>query len=356
MVGSYYIGGTLGRGSYAKVMQARNTVTNEKVAIKIMDRKFIERENIIEYVKKEISVMHSLKHPNIVQLKDVLLTTRNIYLVLELITGEELFNKVATKGALDEVTARKYFQQLISAVEYCHAHGVCHRDLKLENVVVDTATGILKILDFGFSRHLDSFLKTPVGTPTYIAPEALSVDPGKNYDGKAVDVWAMGVMLYVMVVGQYPFGDPNSNLGTLYTRIKSAQYTPVPQRISDACRALIAKILQPDPSRRITIEQLKQDPWFIGPPSQPSAAPVAVAPPAPLSFNWPTQEVEEPMETEGGALLNSDDDDMADEEEDDADEDDWWDSGRGGGVGDQKPPPPLVQEMPPAHNGPPRHR
>eukprot|EP00741_Cyanophora_paradoxa_P008044 tig00001249_g7783.t1 len=308
VIGSYYIGGTLGRGSYAKVIQARNMNTNERVAIKMMDRRFIERENVVEYVKKEISVMWSLKHPNIVALKDVLLTKSHIYLVLELIQGNELFEQVAKSGALQEQTARHYFNQLISAarpdrrpVEYCHQHGVCHRDLKLENVVVDSS-GHLKILDFGFSRHLDSFLKTPVGTPTYIAPEALS---GQSYEGRAVDVWAMGVMLYVMVVGQYPFGDPNTNMGQLYTRIRAAQYNAIPPHVSPACQDLVARIMQADPRARITLEGLRAHPWVQGASAMPAPGPVPTfADASPMvelpldltGFAWPTVELQEPME------------------------------------------------------------
>jgi len=303
MVGDYVIGTTLGRGSYAKVVQARNSKTGEQVAMKIMDRKFIERENVIEYVKKEISVMHSLKHPNVVALKDVLLTKSNIYLVLELVTGVELFEQVATKGALDEDTARNYFQQLLSAVEYCHGRGVCHRDLKLENCVVDSKTSRLKILDFGFSRHLDSFLKTPVGTPTYIAPEALS---DQNYDGRSVDVWACGVMLYVMVCGWYPFGEPNSNFGSLYKRIKNAEYTPLLPHLSNEVKALIAKIIVADPRKRITIEDLKKDPWVRGRPSAHSPTPTRPSS-AHDTFKWPTEELNDPMVMDGPANMDVED-------------------------------------------------
>jgi len=257
------LGETIGKGAYSKVVQAKNTETGEVVAIKLMDRKFLDHEHLTEYVKKEIKVLSQLRHPNIVQLYDVLVTQTDVCLVMELINGNELFEEIAKKGALDEDTARRYILQIISAIDYCHSIGVCHRDIKLENVVVDSETQTLKLLDFGFSRHLTSFLKTAVGTPTYIAPEALSLLPGQTYDGKAVDVWSLGVMFYLMVVGNYPFGPPNTDYPTLYKRIKAAEFVQMPAGLSASCKALISSILVADPKQRITLDAIKRHDWVL---------------------------------------------------------------------------------------------
>ncbi|KAJ0106094.1 hypothetical protein Patl1_18346 [Pistacia atlantica] len=162
--------------------------------------------------------------------------------------------------------ARFFFQQLISGVSYCHAMEICHRDLKLENTLLDgSPTPRVKICDFGYSKSglLHSQPKSTVGTPAYIAPEVLS---RKEYDGKISDVWSCGVTLYVMLVGAYPFEDPEDprNFRKTIDRIKSVQYSiPDYVRVSADCRHLLSRIFVSDPSKRVTIPEIKQHPWFL---------------------------------------------------------------------------------------------
>jgi serine/threonine-protein kinase SRK2 len=162
--------------------------------------------------------------------------------------------------------ARYFFQQLISGVSYCHSMQVCHRDLKLENTLLDGSDAPrLKICDFGYSKSsvLHSQPKSTVGTPAYIAPEVLLK---KEYDGKIADVWSCGVTLYVMVVGAYPFEDPEEpkNFRKTIQRILNVQYAiPDNVNISLECRHLISRIFVGDPAMRITIPEIRNHSWFL---------------------------------------------------------------------------------------------
>jgi len=246
-----------------RVKYASNTETGERVAIKILDKEKIMKQNMGEQIKKEISIMKVVKHHNVVGLKEVLASRTKIFIVLELITGGELFDKIVAQGRLDEASARSYFQQLISGVEYCHRQGVCHRDLKPENLLLDSE-GTLKISDFGLSAlfsgtEKDSkkvLLHTTCGTPNYVAPEVLS---DKGYDGKAADVWSCGVILYVLLAGFLPFDEPN--MSTLFRKIMKAEYT-FPPWFSVGAKALLQKLLVPSPSKRCSLADIKQDEWF----------------------------------------------------------------------------------------------
>eukprot|EP00163_Fabomonas_tropica_P027261 TRINITY_DN5198_c0_g1_i2.p1 TRINITY_DN5198_c0_g1~~TRINITY_DN5198_c0_g1_i2.p1 ORF type:complete len:441 (+),score=126.73 TRINITY_DN5198_c0_g1_i2:148-1470(+) len=260
VVGKYSIGKTLGEGTFGKVKFATNTQTGQNVAIKILDKRKIQKQNMGEQIKKEISIMKKMKMKHIVDLLEVLASQTKIFIVLELITGGELFDKIVSAGRFDEASARRYFQQLIAGVEYCHKLNICHRDLKPENLLLDNA-GNLKISDFGLSSlHGDDdgsrLLHTPCGTPNYVAPEVLN---DQGYEGKAADIWSCGVILYVMLAGYLPFDDPVT--GVLFRKISHADYK-CPPWFSPETQALIARILVPDPQRRITIDGIKNDPWF----------------------------------------------------------------------------------------------
>ncbi|BAS83926.1 Os03g0319400, partial [Oryza sativa Japonica Group] len=175
-------------------------------------------------------------------------------------TGGELFEIIATNGRLKEEEARKYFQQLINAVDYCHSRGVYHRDLKLENLLLD-ASGNLKVSDFGLSAlteqvKADGLLHTTCGTPNYVAPEVIE---DRGYDGAAADIWSCGVILYVLLAGFLPFED--DNIIALYKKISEAQFT-CPSWFSTGAKKLITRILDPNPTTRITISQILEDPWF----------------------------------------------------------------------------------------------
>ncbi|KAK9758113.1 hypothetical protein RND81_01G208000 [Saponaria officinalis] len=204
--------------------------------------------------------MKVIKHPNVVQLHEVMASKTKIYMVLELVDGGELFDIIAKHGKLQENDARKYFQQLINAVDYCHSRGVYHRDLKPENLLLDSF-GVLKIADFGlsvFSQQVreDGLLHTTCGTPNYVAPEVLT---DKGYEGSASDVWSCGIILFVLMAGYLPFDDPN--LMALYKKIQRADFA-FPSCFSSGARNLIKRILDPNPSTRITLSDILQDKWF----------------------------------------------------------------------------------------------
>ncbi|PWA66275.1 protein kinase-like domain-containing protein [Artemisia annua] len=196
----------------------------------------------------------------------VLLTPTHLAIVMEYAAGGELFERICKAGKFSENEARFFFQQLISGVSYCHSMEVCHRDLKLENTLLDGSTAPrVKICDFGYSKSavLHSQPKSAVGTPAYIAPEVLS---RKEYDGKLADVWSCGVTLYVMLVGAYPFGDPHDpkNFRTTVCRILSVEYTiPDTVEISLECKHLLYRIFVANPEKRITIQEIQKHPWFL---------------------------------------------------------------------------------------------
>nr|GMD09689.1 CBL-interacting serine/threonine-protein kinase 23-like [Ipomoea batatas] len=244
-VGRYELGRTLGEGSFAKVKFARNVETGENVAIKILDKEKVLKHKMIGQIKREIATMKLIRHPNVIRLYEVMASKTKIYIVMEFVTGGELFDKIASKGRLKEDEARKYFQQLINAVDYCHSRGVCHRDLKPENLLLD-ASGVLKVSDFGLSAlpqqvREDGLLHTKCGTPNYVAPEVIN---NKGYDGVKADLWSCGVILYVFMAGYLPFEE--SNLMALYKKILKADFT-CPPWFSTSAKKLIKKILDPNP-------------------------------------------------------------------------------------------------------------
>lgn len=259
-VGKYELGRTLGEGTFAKVKFARNTETGDNVAIKIVNKEKILKHKMVEQIKREISTMKLIKHPNVVQLYEVMASKTNIYIVLEFVTGGELFDKIFHQGKLKEDEARRYFQQLINAVDYCHSRGVFHRDLKPENLLLDSQ-GNLKVSDFGLSAlpqqvREDGLLHTTCGTPNYVAPEVLN---DKGYSGATADLWSCGVILYVLVAGYLPFDE--QNLITMYKKIHKADFT-CPAWFSPGVRKLLLRILDPNPKTRITIPEILQNDWF----------------------------------------------------------------------------------------------
>ncbi|XP_056160670.1 serine/threonine-protein kinase SAPK3-like isoform X2 [Syzygium oleosum] len=227
----------LGSGNFGVARLVKDRKTKELLAVK-----YIERGN------------------------KVLLTPTHLAIVMEYAAGGELFERICAAGRFSEDEARFFFQQLISGVSYCHTMEICHRDLKLENTLLDgSPMPRLKICDFGYSKSglLHSQPKSTVGTPAYIAPEVLS---RKKYDGKIADVWSCGVTLYVMLVGAYPFEDPDDprNFRKTIDRILTVQYSiPDYVRVSVDCRQLLSRIFVANPAERITLPEIKQHTWFL---------------------------------------------------------------------------------------------
>ncbi|CAN4098433.1 unnamed protein product [Withania somnifera] len=258
--GKYEMGRLLGQGTFAKVYYGRDIKTSESVAIKVINKDHVKREGMIEQITREISVMRLVRHPNIVELKEVMATKQKIFVVMEYVKGGELFAKVAN-GKLKEDVARKYFQQLISAVDFCHSRGVFHRDLKPENLLLDENEN-LKVSDFGLSAlseqlRSDGLLHTQCGTPAYVAPEVLRK---KGYDGAKSDIWSCGVILYVLLAGFLPF--KHENLMKMYRKVFKGEYE-FPPWFSPEAKKLISKLLVADPEKRISIHGVTRVPWFL---------------------------------------------------------------------------------------------
>lgn len=259
LFGKYEMGRLLGQGTFAKVYYGKNLISNESVAIKVIHKDHIKREGLMQQIKREISVMSLVRHPNIVELKEVMATKGKIFFVMEYVKGGELFAKVA-KGKLKEELARKYFQQLVSAIDFCHSRGVSHRDLKPENLLLDDNED-LKVSDFGLSAlpeqlWNDGLLHTQCGTPAYVAPEVLRK---KGYDGAKADIWSCGVILFVLLSGYLPF--QAENVMKMYRKVFKAEYEFPPWFSTDA-KQLISKLLVSDPEKRISIPEIMQNPWF----------------------------------------------------------------------------------------------
>ncbi|WOL03548.1 serine/threonine-protein kinase SAPK7 [Canna indica] len=252
----------IGSGNFGVAKLMRNKETGELVAVKCIER----GHRIDENVAREIMNHRSLRHPNIIRFKEVVLTPTHLEIVMEYAAGGELFERICSAGRFSEDEARYFFQQLISGVSYCHFMQICHRDLKLENTLLDGSPAPrLKICDFGYSKSLvlHSRPKSTVGTPAYIAPEVLC---RREYDGKLADVWSCGVTLYVMLVGDYPFEDKEDpkNFRKTIGKIMSAQYEiPEHVHISQDCRQLLSRIFVANPTKRITIREIKSHPWFL---------------------------------------------------------------------------------------------
>ncbi|KAK2358834.1 CBL-interacting protein kinase [Trifolium repens] len=255
-IGKYRVSRTIGEGTFSKVKLAFNSNNGEKVAIKVIDKQMVLKNNLKYQVQSEIRTMKLLNHPNIVRIHEVIGTKTKIYIVMEYVSGGQLLDKMSY-AKLDECEARKLFQQLIDSVDYCHNKGVYHRDLKPENLLLDSK-GNLKVSDFGLSalKKSNDVLNTRCGSPCYVAPEVLM---SKGYDGAAADVWSCGVILFELLAGFLPFDD--QNLTSLYHKICKAEYICAPW-FTISQKKLIAKILEPRPLKRITISDIIENEWF----------------------------------------------------------------------------------------------
>lgn len=255
-IGNYQIVKTLGEGSFGKVKLAYHVTTGQKVALKIINKKVLAKSDMQGRIEREISYLRLLRHPHIIKLYDVIKSKDEIIMVIEY-AGNELFDYIVQRDKMSEKEARRFFQQIISAVEYCHRHKIVHRDLKPENLLLDEHLNV-KIADFGLSNIMTdgNFLKTSCGSPNYAAPEVIS---GKLYAGPEVDVWSSGVILYVMLCRRLPFDD--ESIPVLFKNISNGVYT-LPKFLSAGAASLIKRMLIVNPLNRISIIEIMQDEWF----------------------------------------------------------------------------------------------
>lgn len=256
--GNYIIGETLGEGAFGLVKEATHLPTSEKVAIKILDKtRMKEEEDDFNRVKKEITILKRLRHKNIIQLYEIMESQRNLYLVMELCEGSELFDYIVKKQKLTEAEACKFFQQLIDGIEYLHVQNIVHRDLKPENLLLDSENN-LKISDFGLSTRYSNtkLLSTPCGTPSYAPPEMLK---GDEYHGMLSDVWSCGIILYAMICGYLPFSESCEDLNC--KKIVECDYE-IPSFLSRQVVDLLSHILKKDPLERYDIYEIKTHPWY----------------------------------------------------------------------------------------------
>ena len=256
-ISQYEMGEKIGEGTFAKVFLATHKITNEKVAIKILDKCRINRKEDQERINNEIEILKKIKHYNIIKLLSTFENDSKIYIIQEYIEGQELFEYIQNNKKLSEREACLLYQQIISGIEYLHKLGIAHRDLKPENILLST-TNVLKIIDFGLSilYSKNELLKTLCGSPCYAPPEMIG---GKKYKGLSSDIWSSGIILFLMLAGHLPFNELTNK--KLYNKILSGKYV-IPKDISEEGKDLIRRILEVNPKKRIKINEIKEHPWF----------------------------------------------------------------------------------------------
>lgn len=253
----------LGTGAFSEVILAEDKRSRKLVAIKCISKKALEgKEGGME---NEIAVLHKIKHPNIVALDDIYESEGHLYLIMQLVSGGELFDRIVEKGFYTERDASRLICQVLDAVKYLHDLGIVHRDLKPENLLYASPDEDSKIMisDFGLSKVEDasSVLSTACGTPGYVAPEVLAQKPYS----KAVDCWSIGVIAYILLCGYPPFYDEND--AKLFEQILKAEYefdSPYWDDISDSAKDFIRHLMEKEPEKRFTCEQALQHPWIAG--------------------------------------------------------------------------------------------
>ncbi|KZT10095.1 Pkinase-domain-containing protein [Laetiporus sulphureus 93-53] len=269
MIGLWKVGRTIGKGSSGRVRIARHTKTGQYAAVKIVSKNALltsrmslrslgdEADRILHSIEREIVIMKLIEHPNIMRLYDVWETSTELYLILEYVEGGELFDYLCNKGKLSSSEALGYFQQIITAVHYCHRFNIAHRDLKPENLLLDKDKNI-KVADFGMAawQGKSDLLRTACGSPHYAAPEVIM---GHAYNGAYSDIWSCGIILFALLAGRLPFDD--EDLTSLLEKVKLGKYT-MPADIDTRAKDLISRMLQKDVSKRITIPEILEHPFY----------------------------------------------------------------------------------------------
>ena len=258
-IGQFILGDTIGSGTFGTVRIATHCLTNEKVAVKVLDKVRILEEINKTRFEREIKILKLLHHRNLIQLYSVIQNSTTIYLIMEYAEGDELFDYINNKKRLSETEACRFYQQMISGIEYLHKIKVVHRDLKPENLLLDNNHN-LKIVDFGLSNvypiNDNGLLSTACGSPCYAAPEMIQ---GKKYIGVNVDIWSSGIILYAMLCGYLPFEEKSNDL--LYKKITKGEFV-IPFYLSDSAKDLLRKVLNVNPERRLDIDGIKNHEWF----------------------------------------------------------------------------------------------
>ena len=255
----YEIKEKIGEGSFSKVKLGIHIPTKRKVAIKIISKlKLTKKEEI--RLKREIQIVTQLNHQNIIKIYEIKEDKNNFYLIMEYYSEGDLYRFLSKYNKLNEEDASIIFYQIVNGVEYLHNNFICHRDLKLENILIDKKKNV-KIIDYNLSNFfLESngcILKTPCGSPYYAAPEMIK---NKSYNAKSVDIWSIGIILYVILCGFLPFEDKNSR--RLYQKIINSKIF-IPNFLSDIARNIIENLLQKNCTKRYTIKQIKKHPFYI---------------------------------------------------------------------------------------------
>jgi len=259
----YELGREIGRGGFSVVVEGKDKRTGRRCAVKCVKKVKVEGDDI-KLLRREIKIMKKVDHPNILKLFEVYEDEEESFLVMELVEGKELFDKIVEKGQYSEKDASNIVRQIVSAVEYLHSNGIAHRDLKPENLLSagDDDTEVIKIADFGFSKKFDEEkLMTSCGSPGYVAPEVLTCE---SYD-KAVDMWSVGVIIYILLCGYPPFYADNAP--ALFKKIMDVKYDfddPSWDEVSEDAKNLIRHLLIKDPKERHTAKQCLDDPWVKG--------------------------------------------------------------------------------------------
>ncbi|XP_021074630.1 serine/threonine-protein kinase BRSK1 [Mus pahari] len=257
-VGPYRLEKTLGKGQTGLVKLGVHCITGQKVAVKIVNREKLS-ESVLMKVEREIAILKLIEHPHVLKLHDVYENKKYLYLVLEHVSGGELFDYLVKKGRLTPKEARKFFRQIVSALDFCHSYSICHRDLKPENLLLDEKNNI-RIADFGMASLQvgDSLLETSCGSPHYACPEVIK---GEKYDGRRADMWSCGVILFALLVGALPFDD--DNLRQLLEKVKRGVFH-MPHFIPPDCQSLLRGMIEVEPEKRLSLEQIQKHPWYLG--------------------------------------------------------------------------------------------
>lgn len=261
----YTIGVILGEGSYAKVRSAFSERLNCRVAVKIIDRRKAPKDFLQKFLPREMEILAIMNHPSIVKTYEIFETSvGKVYSVMELGAQGDLLEFIKRRGPMPEDVARKLFHQLASAVKYCHDLDIVHRDLKCENILLDKEFNI-KLSDFGFARHIgrdDSgtlvLSKTFCGSAAYAAPEVLQ---GIPYEPKVYDIWSLGVILFIMVSGSMPYDDSNIKKMLHLQKQQNINF-PRFKHLSSDCKDIIYRMLQPDVSKRLTVDHILNHSWL----------------------------------------------------------------------------------------------